>query len=260
MRLQHRSCASQRSPPEASRKYTTRSLRRKSVLQWIHMEWWTQERIVYPLFLAMLSNLVIRPPVHIKSLGERKSSVPINLGRLAWGVGQLSGTRQKWVLDRAEVHNLAKQHAGVHSCRAQPTLNPAILSAHARRRLVPLMQSWQHLAKCVGLRPKCLNRTPISEARREYAPCAICVSPSFREAGGGLWPLKARTHPWRSVARRLSISHRPNPPPPDDHPPASFPGNKTTRRCTDPRGPHGLVKYRETNRLYISVSQRRRSI
>ena len=38
------------------------------------------------LFLAMLSNLVIRPPVHIKSLGERKSSVGFSaagmLGRL----------------------------------------------------------------------------------------------------------------------------------------------------------------------------------
>ena len=104
---------------------------------------------MYPLFLAMLSNLVIRPPVHIKSLGERKSSVPINLGKLAWGVGQLSGTRQKWVLDRAEVHNLAKQNAGVHSCRAQPTVYLAILSAQARRRPVPLKQSWQHLAKSV---------------------------------------------------------------------------------------------------------------
>ena len=133
------------------------------------------------------------PYIH-EHLAKRGLHGPVNLGNLAWGVGQLSGTRQKWVLDRAEVHNLAKQDAGVHSCRAQPTLNPAILSAHARRRLVPLMQSWQHLAKCVGLRPICNNRNPISEARREYAPCAICVSPSFREAGGGLWPLKARTH------------------------------------------------------------------
>jgi hypothetical protein len=49
----------------------------------------------------------------------------------------------------AEVHNLAKQNAGVHACRAQPTVYLAILNVQARRRPVPLKQSWQHLAKSV---------------------------------------------------------------------------------------------------------------
>ena len=62
---------------------------------------------------------------------------------------------------------------------------------------------------------KCLSslRRPkqnfLNRAKRQYSPCAIYISPAFREAEGGLWPLKARRHPCRSVARRLPISHRP---------------------------------------------------
>jgi hypothetical protein len=43
----------------------------------------------------------------------------------------------------------------------------------------------------------------------------------------------------------------PFPSPPDGHPPTSFPDNRTTRRRTNPRGPHGLVGYRETNSFYM---------
>ena len=116
-------------------------------------------QVVYTLFQVLTGNLVIQPPGYIETLGGRYLQDPVNLGNLAWGVGHLSGARQKWVLDRAEVNNLAKQNAGVHSPRAQPTVCLTILSAHAKRRLVPLTQSWQHLARRVCLRSKDLHRT-----------------------------------------------------------------------------------------------------
>ena len=57
----------------------------------------------------------------------------------------------------------------------------------------------------------------LNETNDGYARCAVCISPVLREVEGVLWPLKARTHPCRSVARRLPISHSPihsAPPPP----------------------------------------------
>ena len=102
------------------------NLRRTILFQVVKLELWTQERIVYTLFQILICNLVIRPPGYIQTLGGRYLHDPVNLGNLAWGVGQLSGTRQKWVLDRAGVHNTATTNADVHACRAQPTINLGI--------------------------------------------------------------------------------------------------------------------------------------
>ena len=119
------------------------------------------------------------------STWRASSHGPVNLGNLAWGVGQLSGTRQCWVLDRAGVSNTAKQNAGVHPCMAQPTLHLAILSAPARRRLVPLTQSWQNLARCVLHAVHRLRQNTPSNAKREKASCATWRF--ARLSQGGRW-------------------------------------------------------------------------
>ena len=64
---------------------------------------------------------------------------------------------------------------------------------------------WQEVFVC-GPKTKqyFLNKT-----KDGYARCAVCISPVLREVEGVLWPLKARTHPCRSVAWRRPMFHSP---------------------------------------------------
>ena len=128
------------------------------------------------------------------------------------------------------------------------------------------LQSWQHLARCASpTNDADWYRTHLvrQAAREHHMPTVQSATrPPFsrRDVAYGRWrPAHTRDTPLPGGSLSPTLRSL-TPLPPNGHYPASFPGNKKSRRCTDPRGPHGLVKYRETNRLYISVSQRRRSI
>ena len=164
---------------------------------------------MYPLFQVMLGNLVIRPPVSIEGLGQNGvawsgQSWPSGLGRGAtvWdatevGVGEgrsaQPGKTKRWHTPPQGPTNSMSDNPEC-SCQAKACATHAILAPSGKKCLSAVQ------------RPK---QNPLNKAKGEYAPCAICISPAFREAEGGLWPLKARRHPCRSVAMRLPISHRP---------------------------------------------------
>ena len=95
-----------------------------------------------------------------------------------------------------------------------------------------------------------VQNTP-DKAKCKKAPSTIFVSPAFREAGRRPIAVEGPYTPVILRCQKLPLSHPPlpYPHPPDGHSPTSFPGNRTTRRRTDPRGPHGLVGYREANRI-----------
>ena len=82
---------------------------------------------------------------------------PVNLGNQAWRDEHCLelDISESWIKPKSTT---GQNNAGVYSCTAQPTLNPAILSANARRRLVPLMQSCKTLQNVLDMQPKILNR------------------------------------------------------------------------------------------------------
>ena len=100
---------------------------------------------------------------------------PVNLGNQTWRDEHCLelDISESWIKPKSTT---GQNNAGVHSCTAQPTLNPAILSANARRRLVPLMQSCKTLQNVLDMQPKILNREFLVNQKREYAPCAIYIS------------------------------------------------------------------------------------
>ena len=154
---------------------------------------------MYTLFQIMISHPVIRPPGYIQTLGGIYLQDPVNLGNLAWGLGQLSGTRQSWVLYRAGVYLTAKQNAALHPTWPNQQINVAIRHAmstsQAKASGTQVKQSWHTLARCVRMRSYDRSRTHLvrQSARQHHVPSAFRPPLSRRE--GGLWPLTVRTLP-----------------------------------------------------------------
>ena len=136
---------------------------------------------------------------------------PVNLGNQAWRDEHCLelDISESWIKPKSTT---GQNNAGVHSCTAQPTLNPAILSANARRRLVPLMQSCKTLQNVLGMQPKNLNREflVIKNASMHH------VQSTFR----GRWPV-TRESPHTPVTLRCKDDLYF--PPPDSWPPSSRP-------------------------------------
>ena len=131
--------------------------------------------------------------------GRTGSNSPCNLGNLACGVRLLSRAEQYWALDRAGVNKTVTQVTAAHNCGPNQLL---IMQAirHGRsscqaKACYTHSAILAHLAGWLRMRSHDLYITHLLKhnASMHQAPPAMRQPLSRRE--GGLWPLRARTHP-----------------------------------------------------------------